>query len=422
MIAIRPLHGVLSMPCLLFLAALTTMLFRPPDLQFYEIDRVAFLVLTFAVVLRAFVLRQSLPFAPSITLPMLALTLLALASVLSQPFDSQTWSLFAAKLIVPFTLFHLSMLVFNDADALRRFEIFSLLVLAYLCFTAIAFLAGAKALIFPRFILDESLGIHTDRARGPFLQAVPNGVTMTMLGLIALDAFRRVRVRGLWAVVLLIALPLAILATMTRAVWIAFAVSTVILLFSTGSRRLRRACLTLVVAGAIGLGAALCSASMQDSLQDRATERGPVEIRIGVYKAGWQMSLERPISGWGMNQMPAELADRMSDYHLRVFWVHNTYLELLVEHGIAGLILYGLIMVGLFRVGRKRPGTVLTRGSFPDQEFRRIWPILLAVYLFNATFVVMNYQFVNGLLFTIAGMLAAQDRQTAEPRPRVIAS
>jgi putative inorganic carbon (HCO3(-)) transporter len=353
---------------------------------------------------------------------MVGLTLLALASILSQPFDPQTWSLFAAKFIVPFTLFHLSMLVFNDGEAPRRFEAFSLLVLAYLCFTAIAFLANAKAFIFPRFILDESLGIHTDRARGPFLQAVPNGVTITMLGLIALDSFRRGRVQGFWAVVLLISLPLAILATMTRAVWIAFAVSTVILLFHTSSRRLRRACLSLVVAGAIGLGAALCSSSMQDSLQDRATERGPVEIRIGVYKAGWKMFLERPISGWGVNQMPAELADRMSDYHLRVFWVHNTYLEILVEHGVAGLLLYAVIMVGLFRLGRERAGTRFNRGSFPDKEFRRIWPILLAVYLFNATFVVMNYQFVNGLLFTIAGMLAAQDRQSAGSRTCVVAS
>jgi len=33
---------------------------------------------------------------------------------------------------------------------------------------------------------------------------------------------------------------------------------------------------------------------------------------------------------------------------------------------------------------------------------------LLGVYWVNAFVVVMNYQFVNGLLFTLAGMLAAQ--------------
>ena len=415
----RPLHALLVSPSLLFLGTLTILLFRPPDLQFYALDRIAFLVLTFVVLFRTFVLRRPLWIVPWVTLPMLGLVFLALASILSLPFDPQTWSLFAAKFVVPFTLFHLSSLVFDNEQAFRRFETFSLLVLAYLCFIAIAFLLNARELIFPRFILDESLGIHTDRARGPFLQAVPNGLTLNILGLIALDAFRRRRLRGLWAALVLVGLPLAVLATMTRAVWIAFAASAVTVILVTGSRKVRRACLTLIIAGCVGLGLALCSAKMDDSLQDRATERGPVEIRIGVYKAGWQMFLERPFSGWGVNQMPAELADRMTDYHLRAFWVHNTYLELLVEHGIFGFLFYALIMVGLFRLGRKPSRAGLSNGRFPDQEFRRVWPIILAVYLFNATFVVMNYQFVNGLVFTIAGMLAAQNRQSSAISPCV---
>ena len=35
---------------------------------------------------------------------MIGLTVLALASVLGQPFDNETWSLLASKLIVPFAL------------------------------------------------------------------------------------------------------------------------------------------------------------------------------------------------------------------------------------------------------------------------------------------------------------------------------
>jgi hypothetical protein len=40
-----------------------------------------------------------------------------------------------------------------------------------------------------------------------------------------------------------------------------------------------------------------------------------------------------------------------------------------------------------------------------------LWPIILAVYWFNAAAVVMSYQFVNALVFTVAGMLAAQRRR-----------
>jgi hypothetical protein len=46
-----------------------------------------------------------------------------------------------------------------------------------------------------------------------------------------------------------------------------------------------------------------------------------------------------------------------------------------------------------------------------------LWPVVLAVYLLNASAVVMNYQFVNGLLFTLAGILAA--RKDHSPRGRL---
>jgi len=49
--------------------------------------------------------------------------------------------------------------------------------------------------------------------------------------------------------------------------------------------------------------------------------------------------------------------------------------------------------------------------GFLDVEFHRFWPILLGVYWINAALVVMNYQFVNAMLFAMAGMLAAQRRR-----------
>ena len=120
----------------------------------------------------------------------------------------------------------------------------------YLSFTAIAFLSGAHSLIFPRFILDESLGFHADRARGPLLQAVANGVTLNILGLLALHAYQRGSVRGVKIAVLLASVPIAILATMTRAVWLSFAGTVIVLIFLSENRALRRACLGLgLIAG-----------------------------------------------------------------------------------------------------------------------------------------------------------------------------
>ncbi|MGD0761013.1 MAG: hypothetical protein ABR921_19100, partial [Candidatus Sulfotelmatobacter sp.] len=220
--ALKPVQVLMAAPSMLFLAALAAMLLRHPDVPFYAIDRVAFGLLVVGVLARAVVLRQRLFVMERASWPMVGLTLLAVASVAGQPFDNETWSLLAAKFLVPFTLFHLARLVFQEERALRQFEIFALAVLAYLSFTAIAFLADAKELIFPGFILDPSLGHHADRARGPLLQAVANGVSLNMLGLLAWHAFRRGRFRGLKAWLLLASVPVAVLATMTRAVWLSF--------------------------------------------------------------------------------------------------------------------------------------------------------------------------------------------------------
>lgn len=404
---LRPLHLGLAFPSLLYVAAMTVFLFRPPDLFSFYADRIAFGVLVFFVALRAMAHRERIPLFARLSLPMLGLTALAILRALRDPFDPQTWSIVASKYIVPFALFHLATLIFRRDAQRKHFEIFTMVVLAYLIFIAIAFLVDARSLIFPRFILDESLGFHADRARGPFLQAVANGVSLNILGILvlALAQKRKNVVRLLW-----LGLPLAVLATMTRAVWISFAVSTVVIGFRMIKRRVLVVGAVLAVAGLLaGLTIGLSNHSLRNALWDRTGERGPVAARLAVYEAGWSMFEERPFTGWAAENMYSELGRRMEGYQLRIFFVHNTYLALLVEFGAPGLILYGILFFNLFRLSWHRPsgenGTVAS--------LRRVWPILLCVYLFNAFFVDMAYQFVIGIMFTVAGMLCAPQKSVA---------
>ena len=404
---LRPLHLGLAFPSILYVAAMSVFLFRPPDLFSFYADRIAFGILVFFVALRTMALRDRIPFFAGVSLPMLGLMALAVFRAFQEPFDAQTWSIIASKFIVPFALFHLAVLVFRGGSQRKHFEIFVILALAYLVFVAVAFLADARSFIFPRFILDESLGFHADRARGPFLQAVANGVSLNMLGILvlALPQERKTVVRLLWLV-----LPLAVLATMTRAVWISFAVSTVVLGFRLVEWRLQAVCTLLAAAGLlVGLAIGLSDHSLKTILWDRTAERGPVAARLAVYDAGWAMFEERPFTGWPAGGMYAELARRMEGYHLRTFYVHNTYLAMLVEFGVPGLALYGILFFNLFRLSwRAPPGE-----SGPVASVRKVWPILLSVYLFNAFFVDMAYQFVIGLMFTVAGMLCASEESVA---------
>jgi len=404
---LRPLHLALAFPSALYVAALTVFLFRPPDVFCCYADRIAFGLLVFVVALRVMALRERVPFFAGLSNPMLGLVTLAVFRALREPFDPQIWSLIASKFIVPFALFHIAVLIFRGPSQRRHFRIFIALALAYLIFVSIAFLVDARSLIFPRFILDDSLGFHPERARGPFLQAVANGVSLNLLGILVLviPEIRRKIVWLLWSL-----LPLAILATLTRAVWISFAFSTLLIGWRLVERRVQAACIVLVMAGLLaGLTLGLSNHSLKSTLWDRTEERGPVEARMAVYSAGWAMFQEHPFTGWTAGGMYAELARRMDGYHLRTFYVHNTYLALLVEFGIPGLALYAILFFNLFRLARQRP--VLEPAS--SAAIRKVWPVLLSVYLFNAFFVDMAYQFVIGLLFTVAGMLCASQEPAA---------
>jgi len=205
------------------------------------------------------------------------------------------------------------------------------------------------------------------------------------------------------------AVPIAVLATKTRAVWLAFAGSVIVMMFSS-NKRVRYACLGLIVAAALAICTTITFGSPGNSIADRFEEQSPVEFRVAMYRAGWEMFLEKPVFGWGIRDMQPELASRVEDFHQGEFFLHNTYLEILVQHGLLGIGLYAWIVIDLLHLGRHAGSTSLN-GQFLDRGFQSIWVVFVLVYLVNASFVVMNYQFVNGLLFTFAGMLAAQNRR-----------
>src|SRR5690242_12787293 len=410
-IMLLPVQLLFSAPSFLFLGTLTAMLLRHPDVQFYAIDRVAFVLLLIAVAGRAALLRENLFLFEWATWPVLGLTVLALASVAGQSFDQEGWSLLASKLVVPFAMFHIAALIFTSEARLRQFEIYCLVVLAYLTFTAIAFLSEAHALIFPRFILNPDLGIHVDRARGPLLQAVANGVSLIVLGLVALHSYIRGKMRRTALAVLLAAVPIAILATLTRAVWLSFAAALLAVALLFWRARSRRLFLAIFIVAISALALLFSSEQLRSTLDDRLNEEGPIEFRQAVYSGAWEMFLERPLLGWGFHQMQDELPRHVTGYHEKILYAHNTYLELLAEQGAVGFGLYAWLMWELWSLRR----TVMPEHEegFLNRHIHRLWPIILGVYWLNAAVVVMSYQFVNALIFSMAGMLVAQRRRIA---------
>ena len=123
------------------------------------------------------------------------------------------------------------------------------------------------------------------------------------------------------------------------------------------------------------------------------------------------MFIEKPWTGWGNDAtVQPEVGRRIYNFRLDYFVFHNTYLELAVQRGVLGLGLYAWLFLCLFRL--RKAGSTGDEPRFLDSQFRKLWPAILVVYLLNASAVVMNYQFVNGLLFSIAGLLSERNPQT----------
>lgn len=410
---LKALHWWLNIPTLMFLVMLAAMLFRPPDLKAFPVDRIAFLALIILVCLR-FLLRCDSFRRNSVTWPLLALMLFGLWGALTQPYDAQVWSVFAAKYAVPFVCFHVAAIVFTNEGSRRTLEIFLLCVLVYLSAISVFWLVNATSLIFPAFINDPGIGIHADRARGPFLQAVANGVCLNLLGLVALDSYRRRQLYRTVGVLLFFAVPLALFATKTRAVWISGALSTLALL-RFGSRPIRRVAIGICIAGVLSAAVISIYRDNETSVSERLLDRSPVDFRSEMYRAGWQMFTEKPLLGWGNEwNIQPEVEKRVSSFHPEYYVFHNTFLELAVERGLLGLGVYAWLVICLFSL-RKHSGELPDDGGpFCSAHFRDLWPLLLLVYLVNASAVVMNYQFVNAILFTIAGILAANSCKGAK--------
>jgi len=419
--AVKTFHAVLSLPEYVFLAALSAMLFSPPDVQTFPVDRVALLLLVVVACFR-FLLRCDRLRSYGATWPMLALLLWGLLGTISQPYDAKAWSILAAQWIVPVVMFHLGGTIFSTPESQRKFEWFSIAVLLYLSLTAVCWPLHLEALIFPRSIVDESIGIHFDRARGPFLQAVANGVCLNVLAMVALHAWDRQAPRGprtarftrggVLAALLLVITPLALVATRTRSVWLSAAVSAALLILFARGRRSRVAVLAITLIAAVMVLFAWLLQNRPVELVERLQERSPIEFRIEMYRAGWQMFTEKPLLGWASDaNIQPEIEKRLSSFHPEYYIFHNTYLQLAVQHGALGLLLYVWLFVGLFCLGSRGNIRSNMRECPFGAGFRLMWRIMLCVYLLNASVVVMNYQFLNGYLFTIAGILAAQERR-----------
>ena len=287
--------------------------------------------------------------------------------------------------VMPFLLFLVAPLAFATPRQRELLLVTFVALGAYLSLTTIFETAKVDALVWPKYILDPNYGIHLGRGRGPFVDAVANGLalyTCAVVCAIAVVAWRSPLSRAAAVAVGLLCVVGAFLS-LERSVWIGVVVGTVVSMLTT--RGLRRFLVPVALGVALAVSASLVLIpGLSRRAHERATNSSTVWDRKNLARAASNMIEAKPLFGFGWSRFTAESADYFQqafDYPLTATDVglHNTPLTYAVDLGLVGATLWFVgVIFGI--------GTALTTRGPPEL---RPWRVgLLAIAL--ASLVVSN--------------------------------
>jgi O-antigen ligase len=347
--------------------------------------------------------------------------------VLPKQVSSPMWRL-VMSFLVPATLYW----VLRQAPLSHRAWCTWLAVLTglgvYLSLTAVAEVANAWGLVFPRYIADPKLGIHFGRARGPDLNSASLGVYVTMCLWCAWTL--RPQVSRAWQLVLLASIPLMALAvffTYTRSTWIGLLASAAVVGFLELPRAWRLPLFSL--AGLAGMLVAAVAWNDVVGLEREGSageSHHSVDQRTSFAYVSWQMFRDNPVLGVGFGRfydrkMPY-LSDRSQQFELeslRELHHHNTLLSVLVETGLIGLAAFVAVLVALARNAWQLARDPRIEGWMRSQGVLML--AVLVTYLSSAVFhdltLLPSQQW---LLFAFAGLTMNLRLSAMQPRATAV--
>jgi putative inorganic carbon (hco3(-)) transporter len=318
--------------------------------------------------------------------------------------------------VFPFLIFYLAPVIYNTPRK-RQWLLGALVALgAYLGLTVLFEMAGPHALVWPKYIIDPSYGIHNGRGRGPFADAVANGFGLYVCALAASIAVTQWRGRVRIAAGAIAALCfVGTLLTLERSVWIGAAIATVVTLISFA--RLRPVAVPVIVAGATAVLLALVLIpGLSAKVSSRASDQGPVWDRQNLTVAALNMVSARPLLGFGWSRFQhasGPYFQQSQNFPLTAtnIDIHNYFLTYAVELGLVGLLVWlaGIVMGGF--------GALATRAP-PELEPWRMTFLAVAVCFLLVANSVPPTVFQNEVFWLWAGVVWGARRYSPETQRR----
>jgi putative inorganic carbon (HCO3(-)) transporter len=321
--------------------------------------------------------------------------------------------------IMPFLLFLVAPLAFRTPRQ-RNVLLVTLVVLgAYLGLTVLFETTKLDALVFPKYILDPNYGIHIQRGRGPFVDAVANGLALYTCAVACAIAFSSWR--GVWTRTLAVTIGLLCLVgsflSLERSVWIGVVLGSAVAMLST--RGLRRHFVLLVAASIAAIAVSLAFIpGLSTTVTQRTNDSATVWDRKNLARAALNMVEARPLFGFGWSRFTSHSQDYFQqafDYPLTATkaGVHNTPLTYAVDLGLVGATLWLVgVVCGI--------GAALTTRGPPDLVRWRVGLVAIA----TAYLVVLNSvpptAWLNRSIWLFAGLVYS-GRYLPAAGPRLVA-
>jgi O-antigen ligase len=267
--------------------------------------------------------------------------------------------------VVPFLAFLMARRVQYTTEMLRTVLRFFAALGVYLSITAIAEHYQIGALVFPKYILDPSLGIHFGRSRGPLLDTIGNG-GLLLVAYVATcciaGASTGVR-RHVTLFCGLLILP-AVYFTETRSVWLGLGATTLtMIVLATPMRRAGVGAFAIIlVAFVIGAGSKFSITG--NTLFSR--RQNTIEGRLDNYDMAWKAFKAHPYFGLGYGRFNKDWSDYFDRQTSRLGiglddGNHSTFLGLLADLGVVGTLPFaGMVLGGMlvcFIAYRRIPST-----------------------------------------------------------------
>lgn len=336
--------------------------------------------------------------------------------------------------VIPMTLYWIARQSSLSPVGIRRFHVVLALFSVYLALTALAEATGAKALIFPRYIVTAKGVDWGWRAQGPFMSPPTNGLYMGVALCAWMMLWPWASRRGRFLVVAAMGLVLlGVCLTLTRACWMGAILGMWGILLLVLPRRRRRVfvtCSVLLAAAAVPIAATKMVAFKRGKNLDAHVTAQSAELRPIIATLEWNVFANEPLFGCGYGNYLEVNKDYVyntqSDRPLvlgKNYAHHNMFLAILTETGITGMVCY-LAMLGLWT----RNAFLLWRNRSLPLEYRQqglLWLGYMAnlamLGLFHNANLDLNIALLTFLLAGVTqGALATSRRLANAPLPAAV--